>query len=178
MKILIVYFSWTGNNALLAEELKNRLDADLYQIRELRPRKALTTFFDMLFHRRSKIYKPALPLKKYDQVLLLTPVWNARISSPLRAFIQYYKDEFPKYTLLTVCGGRQGQQQQLESEVTKLAGKSPAMIVQFPLNKLLPAERKQMIRQGAQLKLEKSDLSYLAPSLDQLIQKLKMYETA
>jgi len=40
MKTLIAYYSFSGNNAILAALLKSRLGADVYEITEPRPRKA------------------------------------------------------------------------------------------------------------------------------------------
>jgi flavodoxin len=57
MKTLIIYYSFSGNNEVLAQELQKRLDCDLQKIVELKPRKSIDILFDLIFKRTSKIGK-------------------------------------------------------------------------------------------------------------------------
>jgi len=172
MKTLIVYYSFTGNNGLLAAELKKRLNADLYEIKEVQQRTAFTILFDIVFNRTAKIQQPAIATGQYHRVILLAPVWNARIATPLKSFIQSQKDHLSEYALVTVCGGRPGQQELLEQQLTKFAGKPPLQVIQLALNDLLPQERKRVAKNGTSFKIEQPDLKYFDPALTQLVRKL------
>lgn len=55
MKTLIVYFSFSGNNELLAKDVAKDLEADLLQITEPKKRGIFRIMLDMLFNRFPKI---------------------------------------------------------------------------------------------------------------------------
>ena len=174
MKTLIAYYSFTGNNAVLAAELKDRLNADLYEIKEKKQRTAFTILFDILFNRTTKIQEPPIKADRYDSIILLGPVWNAKIATPLKSFIQLQEGKLSQYVLVTVCGGRPGQQEKIEQQLTKLAGQPPLLVTQLALNDLLPPERKRNTKNGTSYKIGKPDLKYFDPALTQLVGKLAL----
>ncbi len=108
MKTLIVYYSFSGNNEFLARELQKRLDCDLHQIVELKPRKSIDILFDLIFKRKTKIEKSKFDLPQYDRTILIAPIWASKIATPLRSFIELEKDNFKEYSFITVCTGPDG----------------------------------------------------------------------
>lgn len=92
-KILIIYYSLTGNTQLIAEAIKEETGAD---IERLKPIKDLdsesgTRFFWGGMHAKMK-QKPKLePLKYdpngYDMIFLGTPVWAWTLTPPIRSFL-------------------------------------------------------------------------------------------
>ena len=171
MRTLIAYYSFTGNNALLAADLQDRLHADLYEIKEAKQRTALTILLDILFNRKPKIRQPVFDIDEYDRVIFLAPVWNAKIATPLRSFIHSQKDRLREDALVTVCGGRAGQLEIIRQQLTRLAGQRPFLVIQLGLNDLLPPERKRDTKNGMSYKIQKPDLKYFDPALAQLIGK-------
>jgi len=169
MKTLIAYYSFSGNNAILAALLKSRLGADVYEITEPRPRKEMTILLDILLGRRPRINPPEIATTRYDRVLLIGPVWNARIATPVAAFVAWMKGKFPAYACVTLCGGRDGQQGKIERQLTRAAGKPPLFVRQLALRDWLPEDRKSGARKGTSFKISENDLVYFRPAIDELV---------
>jgi len=172
MKTLIAYYSFSGNNATLAAFLKSRLDADLYEITEPGRRNEMTILLDVLLGRKPRIVPPEIATTRYDQVVLIGPVWNARIAAPVASFVAWMKGKFPAYSCVTLCGGRDGQQEKIERQLTRIAGKPPLFVKQLALRDCLPEERGASSRKGTSFRISEGDLAYFRASIDELVVKL------
>src|SRR5206468_3261916 len=100
------------------------------------------------------------------------PVWNAKIASPMQSFIRMEKDHLREYGFLTVCGGRAGQQEKLEKQLLLQAGKVPKLVRQLSINNLVPLERRKSVKNGVSFRVERADLKYFEPALEELVNKL------
>ena len=136
MKTAIVFFSFSGNNRVLAERLSDELQADLFEITEPRKRGPFRIMMDMAFRRNPRINPLTINWEPYDQLLLLSPVWNLAIAHPMKSFIKKNHHLFPSYSFATLCGGRDGQQQHLYTQLYKWTQRSPKLILQFELREL------------------------------------------
>jgi flavodoxin len=112
-KILIVYYSLTGNTHLIAEAIKEQTGAD---IERLKPIKDLnsesgTRFFWGGMHAKMK-QKPKLePLKHdpndYNLIFLGTPVWAWTLTPPIRSYLES-NDLSSKALAIWNCAGGNG----------------------------------------------------------------------
>jgi len=97
-RILMVYFSRTGNTRRLAEAIARELACDIEVIRESRNRQGFTEFvkscFEALFRHHPKIETVQHDPSAYDLVILGTPVWAGSMSSPVRSYIASYQGVF------------------------------------------------------------------------------------
>ena len=146
MKTLIVYYSFSGNNEFLAQELQKRLDCDIYKILELKLRNSLDIFLDLIFKRKPKIEKSKFDLQQYDRLILIAPIWASKIATPLRSFIELEKDNFKEYSFITVCTGPDGQDEKITDELIQLTQKEPKTVMELKINDLLPPERKDSVK--------------------------------
>jgi flavodoxin len=89
---LVVYYSRTGITKRAATEIASALGADIEEISDFARRSGwigyLRSAFEGAFQRATEIDNVAHDLKSYDLVVLGTPIWNASLSSPVRAFIR------------------------------------------------------------------------------------------
>ncbi|MHA1986206.1 MAG: flavodoxin family protein [Promethearchaeota archaeon] len=95
-KVLIVYYSLTGNTKFIADALINSIEADIL---ELKPIKELNADSSSKFvwggYQSTMKIKPKLrpfdinPLE-YDLIILGTPVWAWNISPPMRSFLSKF----------------------------------------------------------------------------------------
>ena len=169
MKTLVAYYSFTGNNLLLASYLKEKLNADILEITERKKRKDFTILMDMLLGRKAKINPPAVAIDQYDMVILTGPVWNWKASSPVVAFLDWAKGGITKYAFITLCGGRPGQQEKLELQLKKVAGRPAAAVVQLGMSDCLPEARKAA---GTSHRIGQPDLEYFRPALEKGLAEL------
>ena len=60
----------------------------------------------IIFRKRpAKIEKPDIDLSKYDNVILIAPVWAGCIAKPLLTFIGGERENLKKYSFASACGG-------------------------------------------------------------------------
>jgi multimeric flavodoxin WrbA len=89
-RILIVYYSRSGYTQRAAEALAERLDATLLPIEEARSRRGIFGYWrsawEALRRIDADIALPATNPADFDLVLIGTPVWASRPSSPARTF--------------------------------------------------------------------------------------------
>ncbi len=90
-KALILYYSRTGKSETVSKALQKLLDADIIEIKDLKDREGLWGFIgaavDSYYDRYTPI-EPAHPdLSPYTYIILASPVWNWKISAPIRTLI-------------------------------------------------------------------------------------------
>ncbi|MEX0851885.1 MAG: NAD(P)H-dependent oxidoreductase [Bauldia sp.] len=92
MSDLVVFYSLSGKSRLVAEWLAKALGADTAEIVEARPRDfeargVFRCLFDSFLKRRPAIAPMARKAQAYDRVILVCPVWAARIAGPARTWL-------------------------------------------------------------------------------------------
>ncbi|MDK2882949.1 MAG: hypothetical protein PWP58_1285, partial [Bacillota bacterium] len=94
MRVGVVYYSRTGNTAEAATKLASLLEADIIRIEDLENRNGVTGFlrsaYEAVAGKNAAIAETDVDLSVYDLVVLCTPVWAGKISSPARAFLSMY----------------------------------------------------------------------------------------
>ncbi len=112
-KILIVYYSLTGNTQFIAESLRDTIDADILELKPIKELKANSgTRFMWGGYQSTMKKKPRLmdfdinPLE-YDLIILGTPVWAWNISPPMRSFLSKF-DLAGKKVALWMCHAGDG----------------------------------------------------------------------
>jgi len=112
-KILIVYYSLTGNTKFIAEALIDSIEADILELKPIKELKAdSSTRFIWGGYQSTMKKKPKLidfdinPLE-YDLIILGTPVWAWNISPPMRSFLSKF-DLTSKKVALWMCHAGDG----------------------------------------------------------------------
>ncbi len=115
-KVLIAYFSWSGNTRGIAREIQSQTGADLFEIAPVNPYSS--DYNTVLMEAQEDQHKQARPelsahiqnMEEYDIILLGYPNWWASIPMPVAAFLEEY--DFSGKTIIPFCshgGGRFGQ---------------------------------------------------------------------
>ena len=110
-KVLVVYYSLTGNTKLIAEAIAESINSDVL---ELKPVKELNAEGSMKYvwggYQATMKKKPKLkvfdtnPLE-YDLIFLGTPVWAWTYSPPIRSFLSMFDLSGKKVALWTCSAG-------------------------------------------------------------------------
>ena len=115
-KMLIAYFSWSGNTRGIALEIQRQTGADLF---EIVPIPAYSDDYNTVLMEaqrdqhdkaRPAITDPLPGIDEYDVIVLGYPNWWASIPMPIATFLESY--DFSGKTILPFCshgGGRFGQ---------------------------------------------------------------------
>ncbi len=111
MKILIVYYSKTGNTRIIATELAKKFKADIDEITD----KKKKGIFGLIWACRQAMNKKSSEIiysknpKSYDLVILGGPVWAWNLIPPLRKYLEENKSLIKKFGFFLTHGGNYGK---------------------------------------------------------------------
>jgi flavodoxin len=104
MKILVVFYSRTGNTEKVGKEIAKNLKSDRDKIVDLTGRKGVINFIKSGYHaiknKTTKIRYSKKP-EKYDLVVVGGPVWAGRVSPAVRTYIS--ENKFKKIAFFCSC---------------------------------------------------------------------------
>ena len=113
MKTAVIYYSYDGNCALVAEYIKNILNADLFEIKisSGKKRKGFANFFQglLLMIKKPEILPLSVDINAYEQLILGAPVWGGSPASPLVSFLNKTNISGKKIALFCCHGGSTGK---------------------------------------------------------------------
>ncbi len=127
-KILVAYFSWSGNTREIAKSIQKRVGGDLFEIVPATPYPTdYNACLDQSADELKRQHRPPLKtrvtnMKQYDVIFLGYPNWWATLPMPVASFLEEY--DFSGKTIIPFCshgGGRLGQS---ISAIAKLCPKS------------------------------------------------------
>ena len=126
MKILVVFYSRTGNTQKVADFIVSKLNCEVEQIHDLKDRSGIIGW---IIGGRDGTYKKFTALGKiekvpsnYDLVVIGTPIW---VNTPpaIRTYLQQYSGQFKKTAFFCTMGGSGFQN--LFKEMAFLTGTNP-----------------------------------------------------
>jgi flavodoxin len=116
MKTLIVYYSYEGNCAFIAEKIKAALpDADVVRLstEDDKPRGFFAKYLwggkQVFFAKKPKLKAYSLEVSLYDLIILGTPVWAWSYSPAMGSFLDQTKIERKRLALFCCHGGGKGK---------------------------------------------------------------------
>jgi flavodoxin len=150
MKTAIIYYSYEGNSALVAESIKAVLGADAFEIKTIdkKQRRGFAKYFwgcgQVVMHKKPAIEPLATDFSAYGLVVLGTPVWAGSPAPAMVSFLEKTKLSGKRIALFCCHGG--GKRKAFERFRALLPGNDIAGEIDF-LNaaKENPAVLKQKI---------------------------------
>ena len=130
-----IYFSVSGNGDLIAEYLKEK-EYTPVKVEMIKPIKKVG-FFTILkygfragLQKKEKIKEINIDLKEDDEIIIGSPIWNDRLSTPINALLDKisFNKENTKFILYPAGEGTKKSLVQLE----KLGFKQPPIIYSNP----------------------------------------------
>jgi flavodoxin len=133
MKVLTAYYSRTGNNEKLVNELQAKLGCDVEKIIDTVNRKGAWGFLKSGYQAYRKKTSRIEPIKKdpssYDLVIVACPLWASLMPPPIRTYIFENKNKFNKVALMSVSGGGKGNDKTIPDFETALGKKTSAILL-------------------------------------------------
>lgn len=174
MKNLIVYFSHSGNNRLLAEHLTGLIGCDVCPIIENKKRTMLTIILDMMFKREPKINEIEYRVSNYDHIILVAPVWAAKIANPMQVFIKREKAVFPSYSFISLCGYKRPEQREaIIKELSGLIEKAPKAVCELTICDLLPIGKRNEIKRIANYHVKNEELVIYESEINEFLETIR-----
>jgi hypothetical protein len=127
-KTLIVCYSRTGTAQAAADKLKDQLGCDAesvtYAARKAKP-SFLGAILETMKKKTCEIRGDDKNPGEYDRVIIITPVWGASLTTPIRSYLKKHGPSIASYSLLYVLS-KDGNP---EMDAAEAAGKGPAVTV-------------------------------------------------
>jgi len=140
-KILIVYYSLTGNTRFIAEALNDSTEADILEIKPIKELNADSSSrfvwggYQSTMKKKPKLVDFDIDPLEYDLIILGTPVWAWNISPPMRSFLSNV-DLTGKKVALWMCHAGDGiKAMKRFKETLKNANIIESITFQQPLKK-------------------------------------------
>ncbi|MFO1327938.1 MAG: flavodoxin [Rubrivivax sp.] len=124
MKTLVVYYSRSGRTRSLARRLARELDADLATLHDRQSRAGWRGYQRSLFESvtgRDGDIAWAPDTGGYDLVVVGTPVWCGRLSSPVRAWVRRRRGAMRRVAFF--CTMASGGAERAQAELEQLLGR-------------------------------------------------------
>lgn len=111
-KILIVYYSKTGNTKKVAEAMAAKFNADIEEIIEPTNRNGILNYMRSGSEAQKKLIVEINPPKKnpsnYDITIIGTPIWAWSMSSPVRSYLKMFREKLNNVAFFITFDGRPG----------------------------------------------------------------------
>ncbi len=107
IKILVVYFSHSGNTHIIADQIHKKTEGDIFEIQSVKPYPENYNAVVEQARQELKLdYKPALKtrienIKSYDVIFICYPNWWATFPAPVKTLLSEY--DLGGKTLIPVC---------------------------------------------------------------------------
>ena len=145
MKSLFIFYSYTGNGKLVAKELEKQG----VEIREVISKRKMpkSFFFGVLtggflasIHAKDKLINFDTNIEGFDHIIIGSPIWNARFSSPINRVLHDLNLKDKKLTFILYAGSGEGKK--AESRINKDYPGSKIIFLKEP--KKFPEELKKL----------------------------------
>ena len=138
-KILVVYYSRTGNTRAIAESIKETLGCDIQEIKDLKDRSGISGFIGGMIDSRKNpitdISPKEVESKDYDLLIIGSPGWGVNLTPAINTFITMTDFTQKKVVLFGVVSGRMSQKT-LDAYSTVIASRGGQVIDTFVIKTL------------------------------------------
>jgi flavodoxin len=173
MKNLIVYYSLTKNNELLAKLLQARLGCEMLRIETVRKKGIFSIALDVIFGRKPAIRSYNISIVDYDHLIIVGPVWMGKIAAPLRTFLSEEKGSIIRYSFISVCGGLTGQKEKIESELEAIVGMRSQSVLELWVSEIMSSNVTRDSKNVSAYRITSTDLEKFKIKIDEFCDALR-----
>jgi flavodoxin len=124
-KILILYYTRTGNTKMTCEVLQKALNAHMIEIKDLTDRSGawggLTGMLNTLFNMETGIEPEHPDISSYSNIILASPLWAGKFAPAIRTVIARNKFDNKNVAILTTANGILDEANQEKNKATIIA---------------------------------------------------------
>lgn len=145
MKSIYIYYSYTGNGEIVAEEL-NKKGVEIRKV--VRKKKLPKSFFFGVMtggflagiKHKDKLVDFDSNIEEYEQIIIGSPIWNARFSSPINTVLSKLDLSNKQVTFVLYSGS--GEAKKAVKRINKEYANAKVIILKEP--KKYPEELKKL----------------------------------
>jgi len=127
MKTLVIYYSRTGVTKKIADYAAKKIGAQIEEIKDTVNRSGAVGYMlagrDATLRRLTKLERPSHNPADFDLVIIGTPIWSWNMSTPIRTYLEEYKNQFKEVAFFCTMGGS-GDERAFR-EMGEIIGKKP-----------------------------------------------------
>ncbi|MFX1320587.1 MAG: flavodoxin family protein [Promethearchaeota archaeon] len=127
MGFLVVFYSRTGNTKKIGELISRELNCEYEEIFDTKKRSGVIGFLragaDATREKLTIIKEIEKNPELYDLIIIGTPIWSKRMSTPIRTYITEYRSKIKNVAFFCTKGGK-GDHKAFEN-IAKLCDKQP-----------------------------------------------------
>jgi len=150
MKVLVAYYTRTGNTEKVAVEMAKALGADAEAIIDKKSRKGpigwLSAGKDSTKKIPADIEEPKKDPTWYDLVVIGTPVWAWTVSAPVLAYLNRFSGKFPEVAFFLTFDGNM---EKTFGDMAAAAGRKPKATLAVHAKHIKSGEHVQKIKEFA-----------------------------
>ncbi|NPV42673.1 MAG: flavodoxin [Firmicutes bacterium] len=147
-KVLVAYYSRTGNTRCVAQKIKETIGCDIEEIIDKENRKGIIGFlksgYQALKGIPAEIEENSKEVSQYDLVVIGTPVWAGRVSCAVRRYIIKNKDKFKNLAYFSTQMGT--NEDRVFEDMEELCGRKPLYKVRFTNKQIKNGEYAEKIK--------------------------------
>lgn len=125
--VLLVFYSRSGATRSVARFLAASLQCETEELVDPTDRRGIRGYLrsalDAFFRRRVQLAPIKTDPLQYDLVVVGTPVWDASVSAPVRAFLREYSGQMHRVAFFLTYGGSGARR--VFRQMRRLAGRKP-----------------------------------------------------
>jgi hypothetical protein len=125
--ILVVCYSYTGTSRRAAQLLCSQHGWPLGEVWDEAPRSTLRCILDSLLRRRPAIRYEGPDPDDFRTIILVAPVWVARLAGPMRTFVHRYRNGLSRVAVVITEGS--GGASSAVAEIAQIVGRPPIRTV-------------------------------------------------
>jgi flavodoxin len=162
-KPLVLYYSLTGKNKIIAEELKKQFSCDMGEIKLASERSGIWGFvvsgYENIFDKDAELQPFTTDMASYNPIIICSPIWMQKISSPARTFLKNPQLKGKEVYLFVSYAGRWGEDKEAEL-VKNLTG--TGIVLKNIYRMVLGKKTEEEIKKEVVNQLEKKPISIQA----------------
>ena len=161
MKMVIMSYSFTGNNEALAKRIAEELKVEHIRITEPKKRTNGTIAADIVFGRTPQTEPKPQVMSAYDMIIFIAPVWLGQPAFPMRSYLKQLKKHPQNYAYVSISGGAMNNNPGLPSTLKSRTGVDALTVVDLHIVDLLPPEPKPTAQLTSAYRLTEQDIEQL-----------------
>ena len=170
MSVLIIVYSFTGNNRLLAATLAPRIGATVEEVHPARARWKISILLDLMFKRQPQIAPIAADPAAFDHVLFIAPLWDMSIAAPMAVAIRTLAPQLRSYAFASFCGyDRPGQHDHVLAELNRIVGRPPTHATELMTGRLVPPVDRDKISKVSARRVLPEELVAFTAEIDSIV---------
>ena len=132
-RILVVYYSLSGNTERVAEDLATRLGAEREKIGDIKNRRGLLGYLraalDSIRERPAELHGLDRNPNDYALTLIGTPIWAGKITPAVRSYLRLHHGRFNDVAFFTTSGSTAAEK--VVPALERLAGRQAVAFAGF-----------------------------------------------